>query len=77
MRLNKSSFLWVANIGSACSNKFAVEAVSTHEFGHIFGMAHVSEATDGNLTMSPTIYACQKSETTLGRGDIDGLETKY
>ncbi|HJP66207.1 MAG TPA: matrixin family metalloprotease [Actinomycetota bacterium] len=77
LRLNRSSFLWVANIGSACSNKFGIEAVGTHEFGHIFGMAHVSEATDGYLTMSPTIYPCQSSEATLGRGDIVGLETKY
>jgi Matrixin len=77
MRLNRASYLWVASIGNTCSNKFAIESVATHEFGHIYGMAHVSEVTDGNLTMSPTIYPCQMSEASLGRGDVLGLETKY
>jgi hypothetical protein len=77
VRLNKASFLWVVNVGSGCSNKFQVEAVATHEFGHAFGLGHVSEATHGALTMSPTIYPCQRGETTLGRGDVLGLQSKY
>jgi hypothetical protein len=77
IRLNKASYEWVANIGSNCSNKFSIEAVSTHEFGHLFGMGHVSDSSHGNLTMSPTIAACQSSERTLGLGDVRGLESKY
>jgi hypothetical protein len=77
MRLNKANFLWVVSVGSGCSNKFSVEGVATHEFGHAFGMAHVDEGLHGSLTMSPTIYACQGSETTLGRGDVLGLQSKY
>jgi hypothetical protein len=76
-RYNKGNFLWVVNIGSACRNKFSVEAVGTHEFGHVFGLGHVDEGTHGALTMSPTIYACQNSESTLGKGDVLGLQSKY
>jgi predicted Zn-dependent protease len=57
--------------------KYSVEGVGTHEFGHAFGLAHVSESSHPALTMSPVIQACQASETTLGLGDIQGLEAKY
>jgi hypothetical protein len=77
IRMNKASFLWVVNIGSNCVNKFSVQAVGTHEFGHAFGMAHVDEGAHGALTMSPTIRACQGSENTLGKGDVLGLQSKY
>jgi hypothetical protein len=76
MRLNKASYGWVTST-SGCSNKFSVEDVATHEFGHVFGMGHVSESSHGNLTMSPTMYACQNAETSLGLGDVRGLESKY
>ena len=77
MRLNKGSFLWTANVGSTCSNKFAVEAAATHEFGHAYGMGHVDPVTDANETMSPVIAACQTSQSTLAKGDVLGLESKY
>ena len=76
VRLNKSNYGWVIS-SSGCSNKFVIEGVATHEFGHVFGMGHVSESTHGKLTMSPTMYACQNSESTLGLGDVRGLEAKY
>jgi hypothetical protein len=77
LRLNKSSFLWVANIGSACSNKFGIEAVATHEVRTHLRDGARERGHRRLLDDEPTIYACQSSETTLGRGDIAGLETKY
>jgi hypothetical protein len=77
IRFNKTEFLWVVNLGDACVTKFAVEAVATHEVGHVFGLGHVSEAAHGALTMSTTIKVCQESEKTLGLGDIRGLEALY
>jgi hypothetical protein len=77
IRLNKTEFSWVVQIGDTCVIKFSVEAVVTHEAGHIFGLSHVSEASHGDLTMSTVLMACQSSEKTLGLGDLKGLEALY
>jgi hypothetical protein len=77
VRLNKFEYTWVVNIGGNCTTKYSVEAVATHEFGHTYGLGHVSEALHGTLTMSPVILPCQSSEKTLGLGDIRGLEAQY
>jgi hypothetical protein len=77
IRLNKVEFSWVVNIGPSCVTKYSVEAVATHEFGHAFGLGHVSELLHGSLTMSPVILPCQSSEKTLGKGDVLGLEAHY
>jgi hypothetical protein len=78
MKLNKQNYSWVVNIGSGCTGKWSVEGVATHERGHTFGLAHVSEQDHGNLTMSKSINGtCQNSESTLGRGDVLGLRNIY
>jgi hypothetical protein len=77
MKLNSFDYLWVVNIGGACINKWSVESVATHEFGHAFGLGHVSEASHAHLTMSPVIMPCQSSEKSLGLGDVRGLEAQY
>ena len=42
------------------------------------GIRHVLEQYHDRLTMSPVINGtCQKSERTLGKGDVIGLEGKY
>jgi hypothetical protein len=77
MLLNKANYGWTTTFGSGCQNKWSVEAVATHEFGHAFGLDHVSPIVDANQTMSPLILPCQNSQATLGRGDIMGLRAKY
>ena len=54
------------------------QGVQTHEYGHAFGMGHVSEADHGNLTMSTNINgAWSNFEASLGRGDVLGLRSLY
>lgn len=78
VRLNKTEFDWIVNIGPTCLNRWSVETVSTHERGHTFGLDHVSENEHGNLTMSRLLNGpCQEAEKTLGYGDVLGLEEKY
>jgi hypothetical protein len=76
MKLNKHDFNWTTKT-AGCVNAYVVQAVATHEFGHVFGLAHVSEANHGNLTMSTSMFACDDSPSTLGLGDMLGLEARY
>jgi len=77
IKLNKAAYDWYVKRPAICSKSWSIEAVATHEFGHAFGLNHVSETTDGALTMSPLILPCQHSETTLGLGDVRGLRALY
>ena len=76
-KLNKIEFTWTIDIGSKCQVKYVVEDVATHEFGHVFGLDSVSEILHPSLTMSLVMLPCQRAETTLGLGDILGLEALY
>jgi hypothetical protein len=77
IKLNKANYSWYTKKPANCAKTWNVETVATHEFGHAFGLNHVSEVTDGVLTMSPLILPCQKSETSLGLGDVRGLRSLY
>ena len=76
MKLNKHDFNWTTTL-AGCTDQYLLQAVTTHEFGHVFGLGHVSEANHGNLTMSTAMFACDSSPSTLGLGDMLGLEARY
>jgi len=68
---------WALSL-TGCHNKPLLQSTMTHEAGHVFGLAHVGESKHGRLTMSPYIDGmCEDNETTLGLGDMLGLESLY
>lgn len=60
-----------------CSNRYELQGVVTHEFGHVFGLGHVSEAQYKHMTMSTHSTPCSYRDKTLGRGDYNGLKKRY
>lgn len=60
-----------------CNGELLIEAAMTHEFGHLYGMAHVSSYSSPQLTMQPIVSYCSMGHARLGLGDMLGLETKY
>ena len=78
VRLNQTDHTFYAVKPGNCTDRFDLEAVMTHLFGHVFGLGHLVEPTHGNLTMSQRLNGpCQGAESTLGRGDVIGLRAKY
>jgi hypothetical protein len=79
IKINRADFRWTLTPGArTCAKSYDLEGVVTHEWGHVFGLGHVSESGNQNQTMSPKINGpCQRSERSLGRGDVLGLDGKY
>jgi hypothetical protein len=77
IRLNRGDHPWYTSKPSTCSNRYDIQSVMTHERGHSFGLAHVSESAHANLTMSQALGPCDNSARTLGLGDVKALRQKY
>ncbi|MDQ3951471.1 MAG: hypothetical protein M3279_00700 [Actinomycetota bacterium] len=75
------AFEWATSTVQCVSfggDAYMVDDVMTHERGHNFGIAHVSESSHEWLTMSTNSQGpCDTSQTTLGLGDYNGLNVRY
>lgn len=69
---------WALSLATCHGDMPMLEATITHEAGHVFGLGHVGEKRHGRLTMSPYLDGpCDNNESTLGLGDMLGLESLY
>lgn len=66
-----------ATTSNGCNGGYDIDGVTTHEWGHIYGLSHVAEDTHGYQTMSTAINGtcCQQSERTLAWGRRDRPDT--
>jgi hypothetical protein len=62
---------------AGCTGSWDLQGTLTHEFGHVFGLGHVSYAEHGELTMSDGLPACSTGFRALGLGDYETLRAQY
>lgn len=78
VRLSAKHRWFALDVPTGCSGaRYGIQAVATHELGHVFGLAHVSESAHPNLTMSTAAANCTNAPLTLGLGDVRGLRQLY
>lgn len=77
IRINSVTARWATSKDQCTGRELLLEAGITHEFGHAYGLAHASTYRNPWLTMQPLIRACSQGPSSLGLGDMLGLEKKY
>ena len=64
------------HLPTPCVNSWDFEGTVTHEFGHVYGMAHTGSGHP-NLTMQHLLKPCSTYARTLGLGDWLGMNEMY
>jgi hypothetical protein len=60
-----------------CTGQWDLEGTITHEFGHVFGLGHVSFPEHQDLTMTAGLPDCSTAYRGLGLGDYEMLKAHY
>ena len=77
---------WASNedIDNGCSQEYALEAVATHEIGHLWGLGHSCEEGEAcpelderYATMYWSIGPCSTYQSILKSDDIEGITSLY
>lgn len=69
-----TKYAW--STASTCTGtRYDVQAVATHEWGHLYGLGHV--ATGTGQVMEKSMSPCALGSRTLGRGDMVGIAAIY
>jgi hypothetical protein len=77
VRISDVPGLFTLDPVAGCSGSWDLQGTLTHEFGHVFGLGHVSYAEHGELTMSDGLAACSTGFRSLGLGDYQTLRGQY
>jgi Matrixin len=73
MRISPSKVV-VLHFPRPCSNRYDLQSLSTHEWGHSWGLGHVR---NDKLTMHHFLPPCSPAFRTLGLGDWRGMRKLY
>jgi hypothetical protein len=71
--LNADYPWWTGDVG--CHEAYDIQAVLTHEVGHLFGLGH--ELDDRDAAMFPTAALCETKKRVLQASDLDALHYLY
>ena len=66
----------VTHVPTDCMNRWDFEGTVTHEWGHVYGLAHTGSGHP-NLTMQHLLKPCSTYARTLGLGDWLGMNKMY
>jgi hypothetical protein len=77
VRISDVQGLFTLDPVAGCTGSWDLQGTLTHEFGHVFGLGHVSYAEHGELTMSDGLPACSTGFRALGLGDYQTLRGQY
>ena len=69
--------LFFVNTPVGCTSRWDLEGTVTHEFGHAFGLGHVTFGEHGSLTMTDGLPDCSTAYRGLGLGDYLTLKQQY
>lgn len=58
---------------TTCGTNFDIQAIGTHELGHLIGLGHVVNANEDDATMAPSAAKGELQKQTLTPGDISGV----
>jgi hypothetical protein len=70
----EANYLFFTGNAGCHDNGEYIEALGTHEFGHMLGLAHSSV---GTATMYPTNYYCDTGWESLDPDDVQAIESLY
>jgi len=77
IRISDVDHLFALQPTESCADTWDLQGTLTHEFGHVFGLGHVTFAEHGELTMSDGLPACSTRFRALGLGDYQTLKNQY
>ncbi len=66
-----------SSLAGRAADRYDIQAVATHEVGHVIGLGHVSPRRAIRLTMFRGAFIADKGPQTLGCGDRLGVNELY
>jgi hypothetical protein len=76
IRISATAGLFFTTAGT-CRERFDLQGAITHEFGHVYGLGHVSGVSHPAMVMGDSLPPCDTAHRGLGLGDYAMLRAHY
>lgn len=79
VKFNDVNYDWTVSPGGSCNNRYDLESVATHEYGHSWGLGDLTTGSLGLTMRTGALYRfrCNTDMRSLGRGDVEGIRARY